>query len=196
MLDPRRLLVLDAVIREGSMTVAARALAYTPSAVSQAIAALEREAGAPLLERGPRGVRPTAAGTLLARHAGALRERLALAADELDALLTVRAGRLRLAAFSSAGSMLVPPAVAAFRERYPDVELSFEDAEPDAAAAGLRTGRYDLAIVFDYGFEPPADRAGLRVHPLGEDEMLLALPPGHPAAEHDPVPVEAVAGET
>jgi DNA-binding transcriptional LysR family regulator len=196
MLDPRRLLVLDAVIREGSMTAAAGALAYTPSAISQAIAALEREAGAQLLERGPRGVRPTAAGALLARHARALRERLALAADELDALLTVRAGRLRLAAFSSAGSVLVPPAVAAFRERYPDVELSFEDAEPDAAAAGLRAGRYDLAIVFDYGFEPRADRAGLQVHPLGEDEMLLALPPGHPAAGHDPVPVEALAGET
>jgi DNA-binding transcriptional LysR family regulator len=196
MLDPRRLLVLDAVIREGSMTAAAGALSYTPSAVSQAVAALEREAGAPLLERGPRGVRPTAAGALLARHAGALRERLDLAGEELDALLHVRAGRLRLAAFPSAGSVLVPPAVAAFRAAYPDVELSFEDAEPDAAAAGLRAGRYDLAIVFDYGFEPPADRAGLTTHALGEDEMLVALPPGHPAAGHDPVPVERLAAET
>ena len=119
MLDPRRLLILDAVARAGSMTAAAAALAYTPSAVSQAIAALEREAGAALVRRGPRGVRMTTPAPLLARHAAALRERLDLAAEELADVVGLRAGRLRLAAFPSAGSVLMPPAIAAFHARHP-----------------------------------------------------------------------------
>jgi DNA-binding transcriptional LysR family regulator len=196
MLDPRRLLILDAVAREGSMTAAAAALAYTPSAVSQAIGALEREAGAQLVDRGPRGVRLTEAGAVLARHAAALRERLALAADELDDVKGLRAGRLRIAAFPSAGSVLVPPAIAAFRAAHPGVELTLEEAEPPVAADGLRDGRYDVAVVFEYDFEAMLDPAGLALHALGTDEMLVALPPAHPLADADPVPMAALAAET
>ena len=196
MLDPRRLLILDAVARAGSMTAAAAALAYTPSAVSQAIGALEREAGAALVHRGPRGVRLTEAGAVLARHAAALRERLALAGDELDAVVNARAGRLRLAAFPSAGSVLVPPAIAAFRADHPGVELSLEEAEPAVAADGLRDGRYDLAIVFEYDFEAVMDPAGIELHPLGDDEMLVALPPGHALAGMERIPMERLSGET
>ena len=196
MLDPRRLLILDAVAAAGSMTAAASALAYTPSAVSQAIAALEREAGTALLLRGPRGVRLTEAGDVLARHAAALRERLELAARDLDDVTGLRAGRLRLAAFPSAGSVLVPPAIAAFAAEHPGVELSLAEAEPAEAADGLRDGRFDVAVVFEYAFEPVMDAAGLELHPLGDDDMLVALPPGHPQAGADPVPLAALAGET
>ncbi len=196
MLDPRRLLILDAVARAGSMTAAAAALDYTPSAVSQAIAALEREAGTALVRRGPRGVRTTEAGTVLARHAAALRERLDLAADELADVVGLRAGRLRLAAFPSAGSVLMPPAIAAFRERHPDVELSLEQAEPDEAANGLRDGRFDVAIVFEYDFDELLDTSGIELRPLGDDEMLVALPPDHPLAGEEVVPMARLAGET
>ncbi len=196
MLDPRRLLILDAVARAGSMTAAAAALAYTPSAVSQAIAALEREAGTALVQRGPRGVRTTEAGTVLARHAAALRERLDLAAEELADVVGLRAGRLRLAAFPSAGSVLMPPAIAAFRERHPDVELSLEQAEPDEAAIGLREGRFDVAIVFEYDFDERLDTSGIELRPLGDDEMLVALPPDHPLAGKEVVPMARLAGET
>ena len=196
MLDPRRLLILDAVAREGSMTAAAAALAYTPSAISQAIAALEREAGAALVHRGPRGVRLTEAGAVLARHAAALRERLALAGEELDAVVHARAGRLRLAAFPSAASVLVPPAIAAFRAAHPGVELRLADAEPAEAADGLRDGRFDLAVVFEYAFEAVLDPAGLELHPLREDEMLVALPPGHSLAGEDRIAMERLSGET
>jgi DNA-binding transcriptional LysR family regulator len=196
MLDPRRLLILDAVARAGSMTAAATALAYTPSAISQAIAALEREAGTALVVRGPRGVALTEPGALLARHAAALRERLERAGDELADVVGLRAGRLRLAAFPSAGSVLVPPAIAAFRERHPAVELSLEDAEPADAARSLRDGRIDVAIVFEYDFEDVLDTAGIELHPLGDDDMLVALPPGHPRAGDEAVPIAALAGET
>ncbi len=195
-LDPRRLLVFDAVAREGSMTAAATVLGYTQSAVSQAVAALEKEAGTPLLERYARGVRPTAAGEVLARHAAVLREQLAQASGDLDDHLHLRAGRLRLAAFPSAASVLVPPAVAAFHAAHPDVELSLEQTEPDAATAGVRDGTHDLAIVFDYDFEPVLDATGLVLHDLGVDEMLVALPPGHPAAAHDVVPIAGLSDET
>ena len=196
MLDPRRLLIFDAVVREGSMTAAASVLGYTQSAVSQAVAALEKEAGAPLLERVARGVRPTAAGEVLAHHAGLLREQLERAAGDLEDHLHLRAGRLRLAAFPSAASVLVPPAVAAFRAEHPDVELSLEEREQDAAADGVRDGRYDLAIVFDYAFQPVLDATGLTLHELGTDEMLVALPPGHPAAGQEVVALAGLVGET
>jgi DNA-binding transcriptional LysR family regulator len=196
MLDPRRLLVLDAVARAGSMTAAAAALAYTPSAISQAIAALEREAGTALVRRGPRGVALTPAGELLARHAAALRERLDLAAEELADVVGLRAGRLRLAAFPSAGSVLMPPAIAAFRDRHPGVELSLADAEPQAAVRGLRDGSIDVAVVFEYDFEQVLDPAGIELHPLRDDELLVALPPGHALAGADAVPLERLAGET
>ena len=196
MLDPRRLLIFDAVARAGSMTAAAAALAYTPSAVSQAIGALEREAGAALVQRGPRGVRLTEAGAVLAGHAAALRERLQLAGEELDAVVSLRAGRLRLAAFRSAGSVLVPPAIATFRTRHPDVELSLEEAEPVAAATGLREGRFDVAVVFEYDFEPVLDPSGIELHPLAEDEMLVALPPGHALANGEPVAMAKLSGDT
>jgi DNA-binding transcriptional LysR family regulator len=178
------------------MTAAAAALAYTPSAVSQAIGALEREAGAQLVVRGPRGVRLTEAGAVLARHAAALRERLALAGDELADLKGLRAGRLRIAAFPSAGSVLVPPAIAAFRAAHPGVELTLEEAEPSDAADGLRDGRFDLAVIYEYDFEAVLDPAGVALHPLRTDEMLVALPPGHPRAGDDPVAMQDLATET
>ena len=62
--------------------------------------------------------------------------------------------------------MLVPPAIAAFRAAHPGVELSLEEAEPAAAADGLRDGRFDLAIVFEYDFETVLDPAGIALHPL------------------------------
>ena len=118
------------------------------------------------------------------------------AADELADVVGLRAGRLRLAAFPSAGSVLMPPAIAAFRERHPDVELSLEQAEPDEAANGLRDGRFDVAIVFEYDFDELLDTSGIELRPLGDDEMLVALPPDHPLAGEEVVPMARLAGET
>jgi DNA-binding transcriptional LysR family regulator len=92
--------------------------------------------------------------------------------------------------------VLVPPAIAAFRAAHPGVALTLEEAEPAAAADGLRDGRYDVAVVFEYDFAEMLDPAGLVLHPLQPDEMLVALPPAHPLAGADPVPLEALATET
>src|SRR5579859_6368195 len=103
MLHPGRLRVLSEVVRRGSFSSAADALSYTQSAVSQAIARLEAETGAPLVVRDRRGVRPTAAGATLAEQAEAIFAQIETAEQELAAVMGVRGGRLRVASFPSAG---------------------------------------------------------------------------------------------
>src|ERR671922_2769998 len=159
MLDVRRMRVLREVARRGSFSAAADALAYTQSAVSQQIAALEREAGTRLVERNARGVRLTDAGCALVVHADAFLARLADAEAELEAIAGLRGGRLRLASFPSAGATIMPEAIARFRERHPAVELTLEPAEPEPSIAKLRTGSVDLVLDISPGFLPPRDDA-------------------------------------
>ena len=117
MLDVRRMRVLREVAVRGSFSAAAEALSFTQSAVSQQIAALEREAGTILVQRSARGVRLTEAGEAVVRHAEAIMARLAEAEAELEAIAGLRGGRLRMASFESAGSSLMPLAIAGFRQR-------------------------------------------------------------------------------
>src|SRR2546426_6643883 len=121
MVDVKRMRVLREVAKQGSFSAAAEELSYTQSAVSQQIAALEREAGTTLVERG-RSIRLTDAGEALVRHADAVLATLAEAEAELEAIAGLRGGRLRLASFSTAGATLVPLAIATFRSHHPAVE--------------------------------------------------------------------------
>src|SRR4029450_8259546 len=146
MIDVKRLKVLREVAQQGSFSAAGEALGYTQSAVSQQIAALEREAGTTLVERNARGVRLTDAGRALVEHADAILARLSDAEAELEAIAGLRGGRLRLAAFPSAGASIMPEAIARFRERHPAVELTLEPAEPEPALSTLRGGEGDIAL--------------------------------------------------
>src|SRR5512144_2665620 len=130
MLDVRRLRVLREVAAHGSFSAAAEALSYTQSAVSQQIAALEREAGSRLVERSARGVRLTDAGRALVGHTDVILARLADAEEELQAIAGLRGGRLRLSAVPTACATLMPLAIARFREHHPGVELTLDPAEP------------------------------------------------------------------
>src|SRR5213596_2494958 len=149
MLDVRRMRVLREVAVRGSFSAAAEALSFTQSAVSQQIAALEREAGTMLVQRGARGVRLTEAGEALVRHADAILCRLAEAEAELEAIAGLKGGRLRMAAFESAGATLMPLAIAQFRERHPAVELSLSLSEPDDSVPKLKSGELEIALAFD-----------------------------------------------
>lgn len=166
MLDVRRMKVLREVAARGSFSAAAEALSFTQSAVSQQVAALEREVGATLLERGPRGVRLTDAGRTLVGHADAILCRIQDAEEDLAALAGLRGGRLRLASFKSAGATLVPRAVAAFHDRHAKVDLSMIEAEPEEAQEQLRNGSIDMALVYDFERLPGT---------LGEDLELTHL---------------------
>ena len=138
MLDVRRMRVLREVAAKGSFSAAAESLSYTQSAISQQIAALEREAGTTLVERGARGVRLTDAGRALVEHADVILARLADAEAELDAIAGLRAGRVRLVAFPSAGATIIPPAIARFRAAHPDVDLQLIAGEPEDGIALVR----------------------------------------------------------
>jgi DNA-binding transcriptional LysR family regulator len=200
MFDVKQLRVLKAVAECGSFSAAADALAYTQPAVSQQIAALEKRAGTTLVDRMSRGVRLTEAGQALVEHAEVVLARLAAAEAELDAMAGIRGGRLRLASFPTAGASILPPAIAVFSERHPDVELTFVEQEPEEAAQMLRAAELEIAMVFEYDElrEPMLDRAyeGLELHPLVHDPMYLALPRGHPVASKPRVRLQDVADET
>ena len=163
MLDVRRMKVLREVAAQGSFSAAAEALNFTQSAVSQHVAALERETGTQLVERLSRGVRLTEAGAVLVEHADAIIARLESAEDDLAAIAGLRGGSLKLVCFQSAGATVVPRAVATFHERHPDVELGMREAEPEEAARMLKAGEVDLALAL-----PPSGHdadPGPRAHP-------------------------------
>lgn len=182
MLDIRRMRVLREVAARGSFSAAAEALSFTQSAVSQQVAALERETGATLVERGPRGIRLTDAGAALVRHTEAVMARLDDAEEELQAIAGLRGGRLRMAAFQSAGATLVPRAVAAFHERHPEVELSLVEGEPSETVPLLKTGEIDLAFAFDLPDRPEPREPGVEYVTLVDDPFDLVLPRGHKLA--------------
>src|SRR5919112_455952 len=195
MLDVRRMRVLREVAARGSFSAAAESLSFTQSAVSQQVAALEREAGAVLVERSARGVRLTDAGEAVVRHAEGILARLAEAESELEAIAGLRGGRLRLAAFESAAATIMPVAIAQFAKAHPAVELSMGLLEPEEAVAALRGGDIDLAITFGAG--KPEDREGDGVvhHHLLEDPMYLVLSKEHPLAHKRGIRLADLASE-
>lgn len=195
-LDVRRLRVLRAVVRTGSVREAGEQLGYTPSAISQHVTALERETGTVLLERHGRGVRATDAARLLADVADDVLDRLADAEAALASLRAGRTGRLHLTSFPSAGASLVPPAVAQLRREFPDVELVLGVAEPDEAVAALRAGQVDVAVVVEpYGPGAVPEDDGLdRVHLL-DDPYSVLVPSSHPLAGADDVDLADLADE-
>ncbi|HWV79127.1 MAG TPA: LysR family transcriptional regulator [Isoptericola sp.] len=155
-LDLTRLRVLAAVARTGSVTAAARELHYAQPSVSHHLARLEAEAGIALLQRAGRGVRLTEAGRLLADRAEEILGRVEGARRELDALVGLRAGRARLAAFPSALATLVPAAVAGLRAAHPGLGVGLVEAEPPEAVAALQAGDVDVALVFQHTDAPHA----------------------------------------
>jgi len=185
-LDTHTLRIVRAIADLGSMTAAAAALGYSQPAISQHLKREEGRLGMPLLTRAGRGVRLTEAGRVLARHARTVTTALDAAAGELAELRGLRTGRVRLAAFPSASSTIVPRLLRQVASTHPGVSISFTEAEPPEAVESIRAQRSDLAITFAY----PGDRddphsasaRGLAVVPLWRDEMFVVLPPKHPAA--------------
>src|SRR5215218_3165319 len=196
MLDVRRMRVLREVAQRGSFSAAAQALSFTQSAVSQHVAALERETGTQLVDRGPRGVRLTDAGRALVSHADAIIARIEDAEEELAAIAGLREGRLRLASFQSAGSTLVPRAVAAFRDHHPGVELAMVQAEPEDATERLYAGDIDLALLYDYEPIGAMLDAELELTPLLRDPYDVILPRGHQLADRKTLRLRDLADES
>jgi molybdate transport repressor ModE-like protein len=194
-MDPRRVLTFRAVARERSFSRAARELALTQPAVSQQVAALEKELGARLLERRPGGLRLTPAGEVLLEHADAIAERLALAGSQLAELVGDERLRLRVGAFPSALACLVPKAIACLREAVPEAEVVIEEGGSEALAERVGRGELHVAIAFQDSTLPRREHEGVERRDLLHEPFLVALPPRHRLAALEAVPVAALAGE-
>ena len=195
MLDVKRLRVLREVAQQGSFSAAAVALSYTQSAVSQQIAALERETGTTLVQRSARGIQLTDAGEALVRHADAILTRLCDAEAELEAIAGLRGGRLRIASFSTAGSALVPKAISLFSGRHPGVELSLVEADPEESVPKLKSGEIDLALIFEPNGITEEQETGLELKHLLEDAFSVALKKNHPLASKERLRLKDLSGE-
>jgi DNA-binding transcriptional LysR family regulator len=185
-MDSRRVLTFRAVAHERSFSAAARALALTQPAVSQQVAALEKELQVRLLDREPGGLKLTPAGAILLEHADALADRLELARAQLAELAGDE--RLRVGAFPSALAGLVPKALAKIPA------LLEEGSTPDLAER-VRRGDLHLAVGFQDAAQPRREHEGTERRDLVREPFLVALWPGHPLAELDAVPIAALADQ-
>ena len=196
MLDLHRLRLLYELHERGTIAAVADALQFTPSAVSQQLAVLEREAGVALLERQGRRVRLTDAALVLVGHARALLERADIARADLAAAAGRVAGRGRVASFQSVAIWLAVPAMQMLEREHPDLRLELVESEPEEAIPALALGDVDLVLADEWAHQPRGRPAGIVREDLFEDPVHLVLPAEHPVAlRHDgAVPLAELAG--
>ena len=196
MLDVRRLRLLRELAARETIGAVAEALSYSPSAVSQQLAQLEKEAGVKLLERAGRNVRLTAAAQTLVTHADALLARLEEAEADLEATADQVTGTVRVATFQSAGLYLLAPALKRLAAEHPALRVEVADAEPETTLPSLALGALDLVMGDEYPFLPRPPDPRLDVEPLLREQFRLMLPVGHPLAERGgPVSMAALKDE-
>jgi DNA-binding transcriptional LysR family regulator len=196
MFNVGRLNVFREVIASGSFSDAADALSYSQSAVSQAIATLEGEAGTTLIERSRGGVRPTVAGAALAGHVSGILAQMETAETEIAAIAAGHGGRLRTASFPTAGATLMPQAIAGFRASHPGVEVTLAEGEPEEIAPRLRAGEFDLVLLFEFDGVGERLGAGMRRFELFEDPLHLAMRHDHPLAKRRQLRLEDLREES
>jgi DNA-binding transcriptional LysR family regulator len=197
MLDLRRLRLLRELHLRGTIAAVADALQYTPSAVSQQLATLEREAGVKLLVRAGRGVRLTDPALVLVGHAEGLLERAALAESDLAAAAGTVAGRARIAGFQSVAIRLAMPAMEALAREAPRLRCELVEAEPEQALPALAVGDVDFVLGDEWQHQPLTIPPGLRRQDLLADPVHLVLPARHAVARRhrEAVPLAELAGE-
>jgi DNA-binding transcriptional LysR family regulator len=150
MLDIRRLRLLRELNRLGTLAAVARALSYSPSAISQQLTQLEAETGVRLLEPVGRGVRLTEQARILVRHTEVILERMEAAEAELAASMTEVTGTLRVSSFQSVLLALVPTALSALADRHPGLRVQLTQREADTAFAGLLARDFDVVLGEEY----------------------------------------------
>jgi DNA-binding transcriptional LysR family regulator len=197
MLALHRLRLLHELHERGTIAAVADALQFTPSAVSQQLAVLEREAGVALLERVGRGVRLTDAAIVLVGHAEALLERAGRAEAELAAAAGSVAGRARVASFQSVALRLAVPAMQALAREAPGLRCELVEAEPEESLPALALGDVDLVLADEWQHQPHSRPPGVDRQDLHRDPVHLVLPAQHPVARRHPraVPLGELASE-
>jgi DNA-binding transcriptional LysR family regulator len=172
----RQLRTIREIAHTGSIAAAADQLGYTPSAVSQQVAALERATGVAVLERVGRGVQLTDAGRALVSHADGILDGVEAAAAAVEATTTEPRGQVRLSVFESFVTTCLPRVLLALRADAPEVDLRTTQLEPDHALDALLAGTVDLALVLDYPHAPSPRARGVSRHTLLVEPFRLAAP--------------------
>ena len=189
--------VVREVARQGSFSAAAVSLGYTQSAVSRQVGAMESAAGTALFERLARGVRPTAAGEVVARRAARILGEVDGALEEVSGVRDRLAGRLVISGFPAAAAVLLPRAIALVGQRHPDLHVELQEAASPVQLRRLRAGRIEVALLATGDVVPPEDLAGLRREavaiPRGPG---IAVAAGHRLADQEVVTVADLADET
>ena len=181
--DLQRLRILRELAERRTLTAVADALGYSPSAISQQMAVLEREAGTALMQRAGRGVRLTDAGRLLADHAGLLLAAAEAARVDLAALSGDVRGTVRAGGVQSALRHLLIPTLADLLIEQPGIQLELTEIELEPAVAELRLGGLDLVVSDEYVAQPRPRPAGIRREVLLEEPLVVVLPVDHPRSQ-------------
>ncbi len=178
MLDLHRLRLLRELKHRGTLAAVAKALSYSPSAISQHLSLLEAEAGVRLLEPVGRGVRLTPQAEILVAHTEALLERLEQAEASMAKSLTDITGILRVAAFQTAALALIPPALSRLADLHPALRVTMTQMEPEESLPALVARDFDLVLGEEYPGHPQFRPPELEQEDLGRDQMRLARPSG------------------
>lgn len=192
MLDVRRLRLLSELKLRGTLAGVAEALAYTPSAVSQQLALLEKEAGVELLQKVGRRVQLTPQAEILVQHTELLLERLEIAEADMTASLTTVSGTVRVAVFQSAAHAVIPQALTLLGTEYPDLRVEITEREPELGLFEVSARDFDLVIAEQYPGHTRAHWADLDRVNLAADTLRLAVPPAQSDSEK---PAAALPGD-
>jgi len=194
MLDLHRLRLLRELDARGTVHAAAAALGYTPSAVSQQLSVLEREAGTPLLQRVGRNVQLTEAGHVLVRHARTLLDGVEAAEAEVAGVAAGQvSGVVRVSAFQSAFLRIVAPVVRELAASHPLVRVEASELEVEQGVPALRLQQLDVVIGDEYDDQPRPVHDDLDRTDLARERVRLVMPEGHPKARRRQVPLAGLA---
>lgn len=182
-INTTRLRILREVAACGTITAAAKALYMTQPAVSQQIAALEREVGVQLLERTTRSMRLTDAGMKLVHHADVILADCEIALADVRASCQKVAGTVRLSVFRTAAGSVALTALVALRRDYPDLEVVTRDLPAEEAMLALKAGKLDIALAYEWDVAPMPEDPGIDRYPLFTEPLVVLLPKGHPLAD-------------
>jgi len=188
MLEIKHVKLLEAISRLGTLSSAARELGYSQPAISQQLRNIERYLRTPLVIRTSQGAFLTEAGQIVVDRGNKAIEALALANSEVLAISGLETGKVRLASFPSGAATVLPPTLGKLHRMHQGLQFSLAEAEPEQALELLRSGKCDVALVYNYNSAPGASMQtpfaldDEVVIPITTENVYVALSPGHPAA--------------
>lgn len=178
------------VVEQGSLTQGAQAMNLALASVSERVSGMESALGAPLLERTRRGVRTTAAGDALIRHARLILGQVEQMRGELRTYATGLKGRIRLMSNSAALAAFLPEELRLFLTAYPDLSVDLRERPSAEIALAIAEGRADLGVVADI-----ADLAALQIRPLAQDQLIVVASKTHRVGDQKSVAFADIVSE-